>query len=108
MLSDVECTVVFHIDNFEILTVSKCVFTYFLERAGKRDFFDSTTPETLSSDALHAVRNYNTSELLTVIKCPFFESLQRRWKFDALYRTLIENTSFPVILVNDFFFSELL
>ena len=78
----------------------------FLERARKRDFFDSTIPETLSSDILYTIRNFNTFEILTVIKCLVLESLQRGRKFDSLYRTPCKNRSFPVVSVDNFFFPE--
>ena len=90
---DVEHATPFHQDYFEFGAALKCVLTYFLKRAWKRDFFNSTLLEALLSNVLYTVRNVNTSKIFAVIKCHNFDSLQCRRKPDALNSTVMESVS---------------
>ena len=74
MLPDVERTALLYKDCFEIEAPLKHVFTNFFKRAGKRNFFDSTVLETIQSDVLDSVRNFNAFEIFAVIKCLIFGS----------------------------------
>ena len=74
-LLDVGRTAIFRPDYFETAAVAKRVFACFFERAGKRDFFDSTVSETKLSDVLHAIRNFKSFEIVAVVKCLVLESL---------------------------------
>lgn len=49
-LPGVERTAVFYIDSFEIVAATKYAPIDFLERAGKRDFFDPTVLKTVLSE----------------------------------------------------------
>lgn len=96
-LPDIDCTAVFHIDYFEVFAVSKRVFTYFLERAGKHDLFDSATMETLFSDILHAVRNPNAFEISDATERLLLNSLQRSRQLDTTQCT-VKKSTFPQFL----------
>ena len=86
VLSDINRASLFHINCFETGTLIKCLFSYLFERGWKRDLLDSTVPETIFSDRLHAVGNFYVLELFAVTECIISDLLQRRGKRDVLYR----------------------
>ena len=65
-LSDVERASFLHPDCSEIVAKKKHALIYFLERAGKRDFFDSAALKARFIDAFHAIRYLDTPEIFTV------------------------------------------
>ena len=83
-------------------------FIYFLKRTRKSDFFDSTARETIFSDILYPVRNFNTFEILTTVERLILDSLKCEWNFDTLYCGLLKNFSFAFFSVSEFPFPELL
>ena len=82
---DVELAALFHPDSFEVFAVFKRIFTNFPDCAGKRDFFDFTVVEALSSNVLHAARDLNAFEIFAKTERIFLDSLQLRGKCDVLY-----------------------
>lgn len=91
-LPDIECTAVFHIDYFEAFAVGERVFTYFLERTGKHDLFDSATMEAIFSDILHAVQNPNTFKICDTAERLLLNSLQRSRQLDTSQGTVKKST----------------
>ena len=108
VLLNVERAALLNPDSSKIRTIRERVCAYPLERTGKRNLFDSTVPETHSSDIFYAGLNFKSFEVFAVTKCLAFESLQRRREFDVFYRTPRKNFSFPGVSVDKLFFTELL
>ena len=105
---DVERAAPFHQDYFEFGAALKCVLTYFLKRAWKRDFFNSTLLEALLSNVLYTVRNVNTSKILAQTERLRLNPFQRGRKFNSLYRALTENCSFILPFIDSFLFAKFL
>ena len=76
---DVERAAFLNPDNFEVLTVFKCVFVHFFERAWKRNLFDLTENKAPLPDVLHTIRNFKALQIVTELERLGLESFQRGW-----------------------------
>ena len=65
VLSDVDWTALLHPDYFEAGEALKHVFTYFPERAEKRNFFNSICVEAGVPNVSYSIRNFDIFEIIT-------------------------------------------
>lgn len=82
-----------HPDRSELPALTKRVFADFPECSWKRDFLDSTTSETSSSNTFYSVWNLNILEMHAPLERTLFEPLQRGREVNAFYCAVCESVS---------------